>query len=173
MIGCRKFVLCLPLWADVPSVTAFVRGTVLGGVIMETLMSAIGRTSPPSVTPLLTQREMMIVFLMAAGHTASEIAALLELRPRTVENRKRIIYEKLGVGNQSHAVAKAIALGLLQPGPPPTLPRRGPVPQRHAGEPGRALLAALLGPASNSRDEIGQLLISERVPLLFAMKREE
>jgi DNA-binding NarL/FixJ family response regulator len=136
-------------------------------------MSAIGNASPSAVPPLLTHREMMIVFLMSAGHTASEIAKLLELRPRTVENRKRSIYEKLGVGNQIHAVAKAIWLGLLQPGPPPTLTRRGPVPQQHAGEPGRALLAALLGPASKSRDEIGQLLISERVPLLTAMKREE
>jgi len=137
-------------------------------------MSAIGKASPAAVPPpLLTQREMMIVFLMSAGHTASEIAKLLELRPRTVENRKRSIYEKLGVGNQSHAVAKAIWLGLLQPGPPPTLPRRGPGPQQHVGEPGRALLAVLLGPASRSRDDIAQLLISERVPLVVAMRREE
>ena len=136
-------------------------------------MSAIGNTPPAIVPPLLTQREMMIVYLMSAGHTASEIAKLLQLRPRTVENRKRSIYEKLGVGNQSHAVAKAIWLGLLQSGPPPTLPRRGPAPQQHAGEQGRALLAVLLGPAGKSRDEIGQLLISERVPLVTAMKREE
>lgn len=136
-------------------------------------MSAIGKTSPAAAPPPLTQREMMIVFLMSAGHTASEIAKLLELRPRTVENRKRSIYEKLGVGNQSHAVAKAIWLGLLQPGPPPTLPRRGPVPRQYAGEPGRALLAVLLGPASNSRDEIARLLISERVPLVVVTKREE
>lgn len=136
-------------------------------------MLATGKTSPPAVPPLLTDREMMIVFLMSVGHTASEIATLLELRPRTVENRKRSIYEKLGVGNQSHAVAKAIRLGLLQPGPPPTLPRLGPVPHKHVGEPGRALLAVLLGPAGKDRDEIGQQLISERVPLVAAMKRED
>lgn len=136
-------------------------------------MSAIGKSSHDAVPPLLTQREMMIVFLMSAGHTASEIAKLLELRPRTVENRKRSIYEKLGVGNQSHAVAKAIWLGLLQPGPPPSLPRRGPVPQQQASEQGRALLAVLVGPASKSRDEIAQLLISERVPLVVVMQREE
>ena len=136
-------------------------------------MSAIGKSSPAAPPPLLTQREMMIVFLMSAGHTASEIAKLLELRPRTVENRKRSIYEKLGVGNQSHAVAKAIWLGLLQPGPPPSLPRRGPAPQQQAGEQGRALLAVLVGPASKSRDEIAQLLISERVPLVVVMQREE
>ncbi|HLX50655.1 MAG TPA: LuxR C-terminal-related transcriptional regulator [Streptosporangiaceae bacterium] len=129
--------------------------------------------SPAAIPPLLTEREMMIVFLMSAGHTASEIAKLLDLRPRTVENRKRSIYEKLGVGSQSHAVAKAIWLGLLQPGPPPTLPRRGPAPQQYAGEPGRALLAVLIGPAGKSRDEIGQLLISERVPLVIAAKHED
>jgi DNA-binding NarL/FixJ family response regulator len=140
---------------------------------METCMSAIAQTPSAAIPPLLTQREMMIVFLMRAGHTASEIAKLLELRPRTVENHKRSIYEKLGVGNQSHAVAKAIWLGLLQPGPPPTLPRQGPVPQKHAGEQGHALLAVLLGSASKSRDEIAQLLISERVPLVVVMQREE
>jgi DNA-binding NarL/FixJ family response regulator len=136
-------------------------------------MSAIGKASPPAVPPLLTQRETMIVFLMSAGHTASEIAALLELRPRTVENRKRIIYEKLGVGNQSHAVAKAIALGLLQPGSPPALPRRGPAPHKHVGESGHALLAVLLGPAGKDRDETAQQLISERVPVVVALKRED
>lgn len=136
-------------------------------------MSANGDSSPATIPPLLTQREVMIVFLMSAGYTTSEIAKLLELQPRTVENRKRSIYEKLGVGNQSHAVAKAIGLGLLQPGPPPTLARRLPVPQEHTGEPGHTLLAVIVGPASKSRDEITQLLISERVPLIVAVKREE
>jgi DNA-binding NarL/FixJ family response regulator len=152
---------------------AAVRSTVPGGFITEIPMSVTGKTSAPASPPLLTQREMMIVFLMSAGHTASEIAALLELRPRTVENRKRSIYEKLGVGNQSHAVAKAIGLGLLQPGPPATVPLRGPVPQKQAGEPGRALLAVLLGPAGKDRDEIAQQLISESVPLVVVMKRED
>lgn len=136
-------------------------------------MPAIDHNPPAAIPPLLTQREMMIVFLMSVGHTVAEIANLLDLRPRTVENRKRSIYEKLGVGNQSQAVAKAIWLGLLQPGPPPTLPRRGPVPQQHAGEPGRVLLAVLLGPPGKNRDEIGRRLISEGVPLVIATKREE
>lgn len=136
-------------------------------------MSDTGKTAPAAVPPLLTQREMMIIFLMSAGHTASEIAKLMELRPSTVENRKRSIYDKLGVGSQSHAVAKAIWLGLLQPGPPPTLPRRGPAPRQQAGEPGRALLAVLLGPAGRSRDEIAQRLITERVPLVIASQRDD
>jgi DNA-binding NarL/FixJ family response regulator len=136
-------------------------------------MSPVGESPRATVAPRLTDREVMIVYLMSAGHTASEIAKLLGLRPRTVENHKRHIYEKLGVGSQSHAVAKAIWLGLLQPGQPHTPPLKGPSRLRHAGEPGRAMLAVLLGPASQGRDELARLLISERVPFVVALKREE
>jgi two-component system nitrate/nitrite response regulator NarL len=138
-------------------------------------MSANGEI-PPTTVAALTHREMMIVFLMSAGHTTPEIARLLESRPRTVENRKRLIYEKLGVGSQSHAVAKAIWLGLLQPGRPlPHLPHlpQGSGPPQHAGEPGRATLAVLMGPAGKARDEMAQLLVSERGPFVIALKRED
>jgi two-component system nitrate/nitrite response regulator NarL len=136
-------------------------------------MPATGESPRTTVVPRLTDREVMIVFLMSAGHTAPEIAKLLELRPRTVENYKRRIYEKLGVGSQSHAVAKAIWLGLLQPGRPHTPPLRGPGRPQQAREPGRAILAVLLGPAGKGRDEVARLLISERVPFVVAHKREE
>jgi two-component system, NarL family, nitrate/nitrite response regulator NarL len=136
-------------------------------------MPAVGETPRTTVAPRLTDREVMIVFLMSAGHTAPEIAKLLGLRPRTVENHKRHIYEKLGVGSQSHAVAKAIWLGLLQPGRPHIPPLRGPGRPQQAGQPGRAILAVLLGPASQCRDELAQLLISERVPFVVVLKREE
>jgi two-component system nitrate/nitrite response regulator NarL len=136
-------------------------------------MTAIGETPRPTVAPRLTDREVMIVFLMSAGHTTPEIAKLLELRPRTVENYKRHIYEKLGVGSQSHAVAKAIWLGLLQPGRPHAPPLKGPGWPQRAGEPGRAILAILLGPAGKGRDEVARLLVSERMPFVVSLKREE
>ena len=136
-------------------------------------MPAIAETPPTTVAPRLTHREMMIVFLMSAGHTTPEIARLLELRPRTVENHKRHIYEKLGVGSQSHAVAKAIWLGLLQPGRPRTLGLVGPVRPQCDREPGRAMLAVVLGPAGQGRDEVAELLVAERVPFVLASKRDE
>lgn len=136
-------------------------------------MPSISESQRTTVAPSLTHREMIIVFLMSTGHTAPEIAKLLELRPRTVENHKRHIYEKLGVGSQSHAVAKAIWLGLLQQGRPRTLPLRGPDRPQQAAEPGRATLAVLLGPAGPGRDEVAKLLIAERVPLVVGLKREE
>lgn len=136
-------------------------------------MLAIGETPPTTVAPRLTHKETVIIFLLSAGHTTPEIASLLELRPRTVENHKRHIYEKLGVGSQSHAVAKAIWLGLLQPGRPRPLSTLGTGRPQHAGEPGRATLAVVLGPAGKGRDEVEQLLISERMPCVVVLKREE
>jgi DNA-binding CsgD family transcriptional regulator len=143
-----------------------------GAATSETRMPPNGESPLTTIVPL-TQREMVVVFLMSAGHTTAEIAKLLELRPSTVENRKRQIYEKLGVGSQSHAVAKAIWLGLLQTGRPATVPLRGSGRPQHAGEPGRATLAVLMGPAGQARDEVAQLLISERTPLVVALKRTE
>ncbi len=135
-------------------------------------MLMIDEPTPSTGAPHLTDREMMIIFLLSAGNTTPEIARLLELRPRTVENHKRHIYEKLGVGSQSHAVAKAIWLGLLEPGRPGALGLRRPSRPEHVGEPGRATVAILLGPAGQSRDEVAQRLISEQTPTLVAFKRE-
>lgn len=113
---------------------------------------------PAAVGRSLTPKETMIVFLLGAGRTTPEIATLLALRPRTVENRKRRIYDKLGVGSESQAVAMALRLGVIQPGRP-----------WHAGEPGRAALVVLLGPAGPDRDEVAQMLVAERVPFVTAL----
>lgn len=61
----------------------------------------------------LTDRELAIVSLMTAGHTNSDIATLLRISPHTVDNHRRRIYTKLGVGNHSSAVTQAISLGLV------------------------------------------------------------
>ncbi len=61
----------------------------------------------------LTDRELAIVALMGAGRSVPEMAELLRISPHTVENHKRSIYAKFGVGNQSHAVSRAISLGLF------------------------------------------------------------
>ncbi len=129
--------------------------------------------SPLTAIEPLTQRELTIVFLMSAGHTTAEIANLLDLRPCTVENRKRQIYEKLGVGSQSHAVAKAIWLGLLQTGRPATVPPRAAGRPPYAGEPGRPTLVVLLGPAGRARDQVARLLVSEQTPFVVALKRTD
>jgi DNA-binding NarL/FixJ family response regulator len=116
---------------------------------------------PPAAGWRLTPRETMIVFLLGAGRTTSEIAALLGSRPRTVENRKRHIYDKLGVGSEGQAVAVAVRLGLIEPGR-----------LRPAGEPGRPALVVLMGPAGDDRDEVAQMLVRERIPFVAVVRPE-
>jgi DNA-binding CsgD family transcriptional regulator len=141
-------------------------------VIAETLPTT--ETPATAVMPRLTHREMTIVYLMSAGHTTPEIAALLDLRARTVESHKRNVYEKLGVRSQGQAVAKVIRLGMLQPVRPPHTPAPGrPARPRLAGELGRATLAVLMGPVGTGRDEVAQMLMAERIPFVLASKREE
>lgn len=136
-------------------------------------MPTLDETQRATAAPHLTDREVMIVYLMSAGHTVPEIAKVLGLGPRTVENHKRHIYEKLGVGSQSHAVARAIWLGLLEAGRPHARPPRKPGRPQRRNEPGRATLAVLIGRPGQARDDLAQLFLSERVPFVVALKQEE
>jgi DNA-binding NarL/FixJ family response regulator len=77
------------------------------------------RMSPSQVgnAARLTDRELEILALLGGGHTVSRIAELLEISTHTVDNDKRRIYRKLDVASQSHAVARAAALGILNGSP--------------------------------------------------------
>src|SRR5438067_9695724 len=97
-----------------------------------------------------------------AGHTVPEIATQLEISPHTVENHKRRIYVKLGVGNQIHAVSRATSLGLLQPDPASQPPRR---PRE---EPGRPPLVTVRGPGGGTLDDVTTVLVEAGLPFVFA-----
>lgn len=117
------------------------------------LLAAVRRRR--HAAPRLTSRERTIVYLTGTGLTTPEIARRLKLRPRTVENHKRHIYEKLGVGSQSHAVARTISLGLLQ----------GPEQVRSAT---RTSLVLMRGGADGCRDAVIRSLVRARLPFLVA-----
>ncbi len=61
----------------------------------------------------LTEREIQILQLIAAGLTNPEIATRLFLSLHTVKTHTRNIYGKLGVHTRTEAVAKARGLGIL------------------------------------------------------------
>jgi LuxR family maltose regulon positive regulatory protein len=61
----------------------------------------------------LSERELEILGLVAAGLTNPEIASRLFLSLNTVKVHTRNIYGKLGVHNRTQAVARARALGIL------------------------------------------------------------
>ncbi|MCI0710681.1 MAG: alpha/beta fold hydrolase [Chloroflexi bacterium] len=65
--------------------------------------------------PQLTRREKEILARLADGLSDQEIAAAVFLSPNTIRWYNRQIYSKLEVTNRTEAVARAAALGLLQP----------------------------------------------------------
>jgi LuxR family maltose regulon positive regulatory protein len=75
-----------------------------------------GHTAPPYVQPLvepLSEREIEVLRLVAAGLSNSEIAKQLIVSPGTVKSHVHNIYGKLEAHNRAHAVARARELHLI------------------------------------------------------------
>jgi two-component system, NarL family, nitrate/nitrite response regulator NarL len=106
----------------------------------------------------LTDQEREIITLIGAGHTVSRIAELLGLSTFTVENCKRRIYHKLDVASQSHAIARAAALGLVG---------RPPLPSPKVTKPGGVMLVVLRGPDTPARHHVVVALLASRIPFVM------
>ena len=63
----------------------------------------------------LTPRETEVLSLVGQGNTADDISDQLGISTSTIANHKERIYNKLDVNNQAHAVAVAVASGILSP----------------------------------------------------------
>jgi DNA-binding NarL/FixJ family response regulator len=63
----------------------------------------------------LSGREREVLQLLAEGKSMKEVAALLDISPRTVEFHKYRIMELLGVRTTAELVQQAIKLGLIAP----------------------------------------------------------
>ena len=61
----------------------------------------------------LTERELEVLGLLAAGRSNADMAATLFVEQSTVKTHLIHLYSKLGVHSRTQAVARARALGLL------------------------------------------------------------
>ena len=77
------------------------------------LLSAPSANPHPAHAEHLTERELEVLRLMAAGYSNREIAEKLVISVGTVKAHTSNIYGKLGVQNRVQAVAQANLLGLL------------------------------------------------------------
>lgn len=68
---------------------------------------------PIDAAPELTERELSVLRLMAAGHSNKEIARSLDLATGTVKNYVSDILDKLQTGDRTRAVLKAIHQRLI------------------------------------------------------------
>jgi transcriptional regulator EpsA len=64
---------------------------------------------------IVTPRQEQILNLIKAGKTNSEIAHLLNCSPWTIKNHIQAILRKLDSNTRTHAIARAMSLGILQP----------------------------------------------------------
>jgi DNA-binding NarL/FixJ family response regulator len=62
----------------------------------------------------LTDRERVVMKLIAEGYTAPEIGEQLTISPKTVDTYKQRINDKLGLAHRADYVKLALKLGLLQ-----------------------------------------------------------
>ena len=61
----------------------------------------------------LTPREVEVLISVARGMTNKEVAAALEISPRTVQHHLEHIYEKLGVSTRAAAALYAARNGIV------------------------------------------------------------
>ncbi|WP_030612282.1 response regulator transcription factor [Streptomyces fulvoviolaceus] len=91
-----------------------VRAAAAGGMALapEAAASFLGRTAEPA--PMLSEREIEVVRLLAQGRSNRAIAGTLFLAEATVKTHLVRIYRKLGTENRAGTVSEAARLGLIE-----------------------------------------------------------
>jgi two-component system, NarL family, nitrate/nitrite response regulator NarL len=96
------------------AITAVARGrTVLAGELQAGVAGEI-RLRAPRDRPVMSDRELETLTLIAEGLSAPQIGRALHLSTATVKTHLQHIYEKLGVSERAAAVAEAMRRGLLE-----------------------------------------------------------
>ena len=84
----------------------------LGKTAISDLVRHHSSITPP-LTPLLSEREAVVLRLIAQGYSNKEIAFQLDLSVKTVETYKARALEKLGIGSRVEIVRYALDHGWL------------------------------------------------------------
>lgn len=80
-------------------------------LISRDLLAALSH--PADATPRLTPRQRQVLQLVAEGRTMKQVAAALNVSPRTAETHKYQIMELLGAHSTAELVQHAIRIGLV------------------------------------------------------------
>jgi HD-GYP domain-containing protein (c-di-GMP phosphodiesterase class II) len=99
---------------------AKLRGAVREGKLChdaaEAVLACAGQPARRETTERLaglTPREIEVLRLIAAGHTAKEAARQLEIAPKTADNHIQNLYSKIGVTTRAAAALYALERGLV------------------------------------------------------------
>jgi|SRR5579872_520697 len=115
--GVRGYVLKSDAETDlVAAVKALVQGrTFFTSAVSEVLVDRFRREKEEPKPGVLTVREVEIVQLLAQGKSNKEVADILGISPRTVENHRAQIMQKLGLKSFSELIRYAIRNGIVEP----------------------------------------------------------
>jgi DNA-binding NarL/FixJ family response regulator len=91
---------------------ASVRRAALGSRVVDARVRSRLDSGDPAA---LSEREREVLRLVAAGRTNAQIAAELFLSQATVKTHLVHVFDKLGAGSRTDAVARARARGILRP----------------------------------------------------------
>ncbi|MEU2874449.1 LuxR C-terminal-related transcriptional regulator [Streptomyces olivoreticuli] len=76
---------------------------------------ALSRTDYKKPMVHLTEQQLEILIAIANGESVPMTARRLRVSPNTIRTHRRMAYHQLGVHNAGHAVAVAMAVGLITP----------------------------------------------------------
>ena len=114
--GCAGYLLksaALPVLVEAIQ-TVYNKEQFLEPELKEQLLQSLLQVSKPKPAgTTLTQREKTILDMLSEGKTNNEIAALLFLSHRTIENNRLSLYQKLGVKNTGELIKTAMQQGLI------------------------------------------------------------
>jgi DNA-binding NarL/FixJ family response regulator len=99
------------VWDTVDVVVPRMNGLAALAPVLDRL--ALRLPKPPPVSQVLTDRQLEVLHLLAAGCSAGEIAKNLGISVATVEYHKRRVYAKLSASTAVQAVAHAVAYGVI------------------------------------------------------------
>ena len=91
----------------------------IAATIEQTLVAARANAGSRELLEEPSPAELAVLRGLAAGLSRREIGAQLYISLNTVKSHTRELYRKLGATSQTEAVARAEALGLLEPGQSP------------------------------------------------------
>jgi two-component system, NarL family, response regulator DegU len=110
--GARGFVSkSEPFSALVSAIEAVMKGDT---VVSPTVPTGFDRRSSRHSASLLSERETEVLRLVASGFTNTEISVRLFISARTVKNHLASIYDKLGAGDKTQALIRAVRLGIVE-----------------------------------------------------------
>jgi DNA-binding NarL/FixJ family response regulator len=87
----------------------------MAGFFIKGFLQKTDHGNSSSAFSILTNREREVLQLFAEGKTTKEIAALLQVSPKTIETQRLNIFSKLNINNVAELTRYAIREGLISP----------------------------------------------------------